>query len=129
MLFWINELYLIKETGKCPIDNCQQRNRSWEMHNHKKRHWKKTKRIIFDQITILTVENYNNRFGQHTMVNGKEIVEGETTTRDEKNILRNIKDRWPPPSNFTIVRINHHKFFSQFFFIDSTIWSHNDNHE
>ena len=54
------------------------------MHNHKKRHSKKTKLIIFDQITILTVENYNNRFAQHTMVNGKEIVEGETTTRDEK---------------------------------------------
>ena len=63
------------------------------MHNHKKRHSKKTKLIIFDQITILTVENYNNRFAQHTMVNGKEIVEGETTTRDEKNILRKIKDR------------------------------------
>ena len=81
-----------------------------KMLKYKKRHWKKTKHIIFDQITILTVENYNNRFAQDTMVNGEE--KRETATRDEKNILRNIKDRWPPPSNIAIVRINHHKFFS-----------------
>ena len=63
------------------------------MHNHKKRHSKKTKLIIFDQITILTVEIIIIGLPNIQMVNGEEIEEGETATRDEKNILRNIKDR------------------------------------